>query len=342
MMKQNQKKSMFISLRLKLLIGFTLLFTVVFTLAFVWFYNFAADMALKRIQEDVLDTLQGTTEGVNIEDFTSLSEEVQLEEPGYPDDPRYWDHVKWLFTVNSIEPRAFLYTYIQAPDNPEQVIFIGSHGAMIDPPEGALYYYRYDPSPEMLNSFKEITFRNDFQAYEDEWGCWGVTVYSPLKDANGAVVGGLGVDFQADYVFQVQETIRNTVWAAFAIVYVVLFVLVWFLTNSLTRPVIKLTEIAEHVGEGDYDVNFEGLHKGKLKDEISTLAQTIENMTSKVYRRERDLRRQVEELRIEIDETKRASQLEEIVETDFFRELQSKAKHMRKRRTQKNDEESEA
>jgi hypothetical protein len=63
-------------------------------------------------------------------------------------------------------------------------------------------------------------------------------------------------------------------------------------------------------------------------------------MTSKVYQRERDLRRQVQELRIEIDETKRASQLEEIVETDFFRDLQSKAKQMRNRRSDKDTDES--
>lgn len=338
MINQEQEKSIFISLRLKLLIGFTLLFTIVFALAFIWFYNFAADMALKRIQEDVLFTLQGATEGVDADAFAALAEEVQLEEPGYPEDPRYWDHVSWLYAVNTIEPRAFLYTYIQDPENPEKVIFIGSHGAMIDPPEGAPYYYRYDPSEEMLNSFNEVTFRNDFQAYEDEWGRW-VSVYAPLRDSAGDVVGGLGVDFQADYVFQVRETIRNTVWAAFAIVYIVLFVLVWFLTQSLTRPVIKLTEIAERVGEGDYNVDFEGLHKGKLRDEISSLAQTIESMTTKIYKRERDLRRQVEELRIEIDETKRASQLEEIVETDFFRDLQSKAKHMRNRRTKSNNDE---
>ena len=339
MMIKDQEKTTFISLRLKLLIGFTLLFTIVFTLAFVWFYNFAADMALERIQEDVLDTVQGATSGVDVQAFQALANEVQLEEPGYPDDPRYWDHVEWLFTVNSIEPRAFLYTYIQDPKNPEAVIFIGSHGAMFDPPEGAPYYYHYDPSQEMRNSFEETTFRNDFQAYEDEWGHW-VTVYSPLRDEEGNVVGGLGVDFQADYVFQVQETIRNTVWAAFAIVYIVLFILVWFLTQSLTRPVIKLTEIAERVGEGDYNVDFEGLRKGRLRDEISTLSQTIESMTSKVYQRERDLRRQVQELRIEIDETKRASQLEEIVETDFFRDLLSKAKQMRNRRSDKDTDES--
>jgi len=55
-------------------------------------------------------------------------------------------------------------------------------------------------------------------------------------------------------------------------------------------------------------------------------------MTEKVYQRELKLRLQVEKLKIEIDENKRSKQVEEIVETDFFRDLQSKADQMRKRR----------
>jgi hypothetical protein len=54
-------------------------------------------------------------------------------------------------------------------------------------------------------------------------------------------------------------------------------------------------------------------------------------MVGKVYRREQTLRRQVEELRIEIDEVKRKKQVSEIVGTDFFQDLQAKARSMRRR-----------
>ena len=55
-------------------------------------------------------------------------------------------------------------------------------------------------------------------------------------------------------------------------------------------------------------------------------------MVDKVYQREQTLRKQVEELKIEIDEVRRRKDVVDIVETDFFRDLQSKAREMRERR----------
>ena len=54
-----------ISLRWKLLAGFTLIFTVVFGLAYFWFYQFATNMAMERVQQDLMDTLVATAAGVD-------------------------------------------------------------------------------------------------------------------------------------------------------------------------------------------------------------------------------------------------------------------------------------
>jgi CHASE3 domain sensor protein len=50
------------------------------------------------------------------------------------------------------------------------------------------------------------------------------------------------------------------------------------------------------------------------------------------YIREQSLKEQIQQLRIEIDEVKRQKQVSEIVETDFFQDLQAKARRMRSRR----------
>lgn len=75
--------------------------------------------------------------------------------------------------------------------------------------------------------------------------------------------------------------------------------------------------------------------RGKIKDEISQLAHDFAIMVGKVYMREQALRRQVQELKIEIDESKRSHQVSEIVETDFFKDLQARANNMRVRRMSK-------
>jgi hypothetical protein len=52
-------------------------------------------------------------------------------------------------------------------------------------------------------------------------------------------------------------------------------------------------------------------------------------MVGKVAQREQKLKQQVAELQIMIDESKRQEQVQEIVDTDFFRDLQAKARTMR-------------
>jgi hypothetical protein len=55
-------------------------------------------------------------------------------------------------------------------------------------------------------------------------------------------------------------------------------------------------------------------------------------MARQVYAREQSLRRQVHELRVEIDEAKKAREVAEITETEYFRDLCAKAQRLRQRR----------
>lgn len=48
-----------------------------------------------------------------------------------------------------------------------------------------------------------------------------------------------------------------------------------------------------------------------------------------VLERERQLKEQIEQLRIQIDEAKLARQVAEITETEYFQELQERAQRMR-------------
>jgi hypothetical protein len=51
----------------------------------------------------------------------------------------------------------------------------------------------------------------------------------------------------------------------------------------------------------------------------------------KAYIREEQLRRQIENLRIEIDETQRAREVAQITETQYFQQLQEQASRLRSR-----------
>jgi CRP-like cAMP-binding protein len=70
----------------------------------------------------------------------------------------------------------------------------------------------------------------------------------------------------------------------------------------------------------------------RRSDELGQLARVFQGMVRQVYMRELNLKRQVNELRIEIDEAKKAGQVAEITETEYFQELQKKAHRLRQER----------
>ena len=67
-------------------------------------------------------------------------------------------------------------------------------------------------------------------------------------------------------------------------------------------------------------------------DAVGQLARVFQRMAREVRAREERLQRQVHELRIEVDEAKRAREVAAITETDYFRNLQEQARQFRSRR----------
>ncbi|GAB4549187.1 MAG: hypothetical protein OHK0023_13260 [Anaerolineae bacterium] len=69
----------------------------------------------------------------------------------------------------------------------------------------------------------------------------------------------------------------------------------------------------------------------KQEDEFGELARTFQAMGQQVIIREQTLKQEVQELRIEIDEAKKSRAVAEITESEFFKDLQSRAVKMRQR-----------
>ncbi|MBN1149170.1 MAG: HAMP domain-containing protein [Anaerolineales bacterium] len=330
--QETRPLSIKLSLRYKLLIGFTLVFSLVFAVAYYWFYTYSTTMAMGRIEEDLRDTLRGTIGGIDGNAFASMVIDAQPDESGVPSgDMRYIQHQEWLETVHNIEPRAFgVYTYVHGSKEGE-ILWIGDSFRFLRPDSATTFREPYETLPYswILRGFDDSVVNPE--TYTDEWGRW-MSAYGPVKSSSGEVVGAVGIDFNADYVDQVRNGIRRRMLFSFIIAYASLFAMVYLVSSALTNPIIKLTNAAERVGEGDYEQDFSSLTKDRLTDEIDLLASNFSVMVGKVYQREQTLRRQVEALKIEIDEAKRSQQVSEIVDTDFFRDLQAKADRMRIRR----------
>jgi HAMP domain-containing protein len=329
----------FFSLRLKIWLGFVLIFTPVFVASYYWFYQYTSQSVLQNISENLGNTIEGAVKEMDVDNFVALYQEESASNPNcppaldaqengyYPENPRYLAHVNWLRTVQSIEPNTRIYTYIKGPE-PQEIIAIGSTGYFRTPRGGFKFCERYTSKTTRI--YEGLSYRVDVRkVYTDKYGSW-ITTYMPIANKDGQIVGAIGVDLAADYVNKVKNDILRSGAIAFVLSYLAIFFLIYYASGVVTRPLIRLTSVAEQIGLGNYKQEFPA-GNAKIKDEIDTLTDVFRVMVEKVYQRERSLRERVQQLEIMIDESKRARSVQEIVESDFFQELQAKVKTIRER-----------
>jgi methyl-accepting chemotaxis protein len=149
---------------------------------------------------------------------------------------------------------------------------------------------------------------------------------------NEAVPGLTSVVLQPRKVFMGPiDRLSNTTTVLFVLVGVVAIVAAALLARRLSRPVGVLTAAAGQVEAGE-PVDDEALAViGKSHDDVGRLARVFATMAEQVAARERKLRAQVRALKVEIDHERRRQAVEEVTDTEFFRDLQSRAAEMRAR-----------
>ena len=338
----------FFSLRLKIWLGFILIFTPVFVASYYWFYQYTTERVFKTITDDLTETIDGAIDGMDKDGFIQLYAEESTDNPMCPpekptadtpkeengyypeDNPLYIAHENWLYAVQQIEPQTRMYTYIKGPDEGE-IIAIGSTGYFRNPRGGFRFCQRYTSTSS--NIYRGLTEQiNAWEPYTDDFGTW-ITTYEPIIDDNGVVIGAIGVDIESSYVDQVKSDILRNGAIAFILSYIAIFLLVYWLSGFLTRPIIGLAGAAKKIGEGDYVQEIQTGNSDNFRDEIDTLTDIFKVMVDKVAQREQSLRARVQQLEIMVDRSKLNKQVSEIVETEFFQELQSKVRTMRNRFT---------
>jgi methyl-accepting chemotaxis protein len=339
---QSEKKTFFISLRTKLILVLAVLFVIAFAAIFLWLDRFVTDMAMKNLQRDLMATAQTAAAGIDGDAHTALFESGQI------DDAAYTQIADFLRSVKKTNPQASgVYTYVRTAEKPEQVQLVVSAAlppgavdaqisqqssvgeCMVGPgyrPELGEDYT--DVSPAMLEGVKVAGA--DTQLWTDDWGAW-LSGYAPIRNSKGETVGAVGVDMCAKDVIDLQQNIRRNTLIAIGVALLTLIVVVGLVATSVTNPVVQLTRVADRIGVGEYDQDFSKLYSARVQDEVDKLANVFELMVGKVYTREKALRERVQQLEIMIDQSKLEKQVSEIVDSDFFQELQGKVQDMRER-----------
>jgi methyl-accepting chemotaxis protein len=142
----------------------------------------------------------------------------------------------------------------------------------------------------------------------------------------------LGAEATPELMQRIVDTLHSQLGTVtiitFVVSYIVVVIILSILGYGLSRPLAALTRYAEQVETGDY-TPVKMPRPGIFRDEVSILSEALISMVDKVQGREQSLKQQVVELQIVIDHSRKAQQVEEITESEFFSNLKARAHELR-------------
>ena len=152
---------------------------------------------------------------------------------------------------------------------------------------------------------------------------------------------------------KVFESFRQA-FSLFISIFVAIFTLVILLINYLLKrnviqPIKPMAQLAQKISTNtmiyDEAEKFELKHLGAIAlrtDELGHLGRVFQKMVREISAREQRLKKQVQELRIEIDEAKRVRQVDQIADTEYFQKLCQEAKDIRNKWAESPQEEGDS
>lgn len=152
----------------------------------------------------------------------------------------------------------------------------------------------------------------------------------PRDSVIAAQVVYVPADLVAEQRRQVWIAVMVVLAGGFAVTGVTISVL---LQRDVIKPVERMAALASRIATADLqEAEPRSLDAdARRPDELGQLARVFQKMATEVYAREQRLRQQVQELKISVDEKRKAREVAEITETDYFQELQRKALTLRQR-----------
>ncbi|MEK3885451.1 methyl-accepting chemotaxis protein [Paenibacillus sp. PL2-23] len=190
----------------------------------------------------------------------------------------YYELREQLNELRELNGLKYLYTLGRGEEGGQYYYYYMVDGAPMDvseddfSPIGTREDYAY---PGMLQAFAEGNPVVGELTNDEQYGAT-ITAYVPLQDADGALMGLIGADFDSTKVYALMaDNTRTTLIVAGAIIAAGI-ALVFALASYLTRPLQQLTTTVAKVREGDMTVDI-GI---KRKDEIGHLAMTFQQLVS--------------------------------------------------------------
>jgi HAMP domain-containing protein len=221
-----------------------------------------------------------------------------------------------------------LFALNQAPLGPGgQAILVDDAGTVITARDGRLQGRTLDElgmttvATEISSEPKGSVARTALSGRGDQVAAWATTA-----GAATAIVTQPRRAFMAPI-----DRLVNTITIALLVVGILAVIGALLVASRLSRPIGALTRAARAVEDGAPPDDDELQRIGRSHDDIGRLARVFARMAEQVAVRERRLKEQVRSLKVEVDQERRRKEVQEVTDSDFFRDLEGRAAEMRRR-----------
>jgi hypothetical protein len=191
-----------------------------------------SEIAQRQVEKTMQSTLEG---GIDGDEFAKLA---QVKSPPGQVEPMnnalYQKHQSWLQTVHQIAPAALPTTYILEPNS--KIITIGDICRIIY--DKSEHPYRMivpelEIIPARLAGFEQISV--NLSPFKDQFGKSWVSIYGPIRNQSGSVVGALGLAYDSTYWTDLEDKIGRVMTIAFIIAFIWLVISSWLILQA-TQP----------------------------------------------------------------------------------------------------------
>jgi methyl-accepting chemotaxis protein len=132
---------------------------------------------------------------------------------------------------------------------------------------------------EIVKSFETKNKQTGELFITEEYGAL-ISAVVPIKSSSGEIIGVLGADFDADNIYNQMNKNRTELLIITLSVLAISVILIYFATNSITKPLNKLSSSAEMIGKGDLTVDV----TSNRRDEIGKLTNSFNHMLDDLRR----------------------------------------------------------
>ena len=293
-----------VSLRTKLILGFSLISAIASLITALAIYTTTQRQIFENFRRRVLTSVAITALQQNGDEFEKIA---SANEPLY-------EKVR-LQNLNILRSDPdFVYVYTMRKD--AQGIYFVVDGNEFDAEGFSAYGERYlEPSPFLVENFNLMTHPIvEPELYTDEYGSF-ISAYAPILTSDKRQVGVIAMDIAADTIIQEQRQILIQSTAVFLVVLALGIILGNFASNALTRPLAKLTQGALAIQLGKFDQHIDI----NTHDEIGDLAKIFNGMAGEIQNLINSLEQRIAERTTDLElsrqqSVKRANELQSISE----------------------------